>query len=215
MAVLAALSEPLGRALRACARIDARRWVATDVGAGLLLFGAGGELSSINDEALHWLGALPDTRLPDPARPLEIELPPSVAGVVLRARGAFPDGDGAGAWGRVQSRSCRWLVCHASALRDAGGGVTGTALVIGPARTTDLAPIIVEAHELTAREQEIARLIARGVSTAEIAGRLYLSTHTVRDHIKATFEKLDVSSRGELVAKLFAEPHEPAPAAAS
>jgi DNA-binding CsgD family transcriptional regulator len=93
--------------------------------------------------------------------------------------------------------------------------VTGTALVIGPARTTDLAPIIVEAHELTAREQEIARLIARGVSTAEIAGRLYLSTHTVRDHIKATFEKLDVSSRGELVAKLFAEPHEPAPAAAS
>ena len=47
--------------------------------------------------------------------------------------------------------------------------------------------------------------IARGASTAEIAAELFLSTHTVRDYVKTVFEKLGVSSRGELVARLFAE----------
>ena len=37
------------------------------------------------------------------------------------------------------------------------------------------------------------------------AAELFLSAHTVRDYIKAVFDKVSVSSRGELVAKLFAE----------
>lgn len=52
-------------------------------------------------------------------------------------------------------------------------------------------------------------LIARGLTTGEIAARLFLSPHTVRDHVQAIFDKVDVSSRGELVAKLFAEHHAP------
>ena len=48
------------------------------------------------------------------------------------------------------------------------------------------------------------------MATAEIAARLHLSAHTVRDYVKATFEKVGVSSRGELVAKLFAEHYAPA-----
>ena len=46
---------------------------------------------------------------------------------------------------------------------------------------------------------------SRGSSTPEIAAELFLSAHTVRDYIKAVFDKVGVSSRGELVAKLFAE----------
>jgi hypothetical protein len=38
---------------------------------------------------------------------------------------------------------------------------------------------------------------------------LHLSAHTVRDHVKAVFDKVGVSSRGELVAKLFAEHYAP------
>ncbi len=62
-----------------------------------------------------------------------------------------------------------------------------------------------ECYGLTPRERDVLRGVARGLSTTEIAGELYLSTHTVRDHLKSVFDKVGVSSRGELVAKLFAE----------
>ena len=52
-------------------------------------------------------------------------------------------------------------------------------------------------------------LVARGYGTAEIAAALHLSAHTVRDHVKTIFDKVGVSSRGELVAKLFAEHYAP------
>jgi DNA-binding NarL/FixJ family response regulator len=81
--------------------------------------------------------------------------------------------------------------------------------VIEPAKAAEIAPIIIEAYDLSEREQQITRLIARGAGTAEIAGELHLSAHTVRDHVKAIFAKVEVSSRGELVAKLFAEFYEP------
>jgi DNA-binding NarL/FixJ family response regulator len=63
--------------------------------------------------------------------------------------------------------------------------------------------------ELSAREQQVTQLIARGVGTAGIAEALHLSVHTVRDYVKAVFEKVGVSSRGELVATVFAEHYAP------
>ncbi|MFJ5556158.1 response regulator transcription factor [Streptomyces sp. NPDC093250] len=49
------------------------------------------------------------------------------------------------------------------------------------------------------------------MSTSGISQELHLSPHTVRDHIKAIFGKLGVSSRGELVGQLFTEYYDPAP----
>ena len=66
-----------------------------------------------------------------------------------------------------------------------------------------------EAYGLTSRELEVTRSIARGLGTAEIAAHLHLSAHTVRDHIKVVFAKVGVSSRGELVHKVFAEHYAP------
>jgi DNA-binding CsgD family transcriptional regulator len=77
--------------------------------------------------------------------------------------------------------------------------------VIELAASSEIAPIVVQAYELSIRERQIAQLISQGAATAEIANRLHLSAHTVRDYIKAIFEKVGVSSRGELVATLFAE----------
>jgi DNA-binding CsgD family transcriptional regulator len=102
---------------------------------------------------------------------------------------------------RLRTPSGTWLVAHASPL--AGSGQV--ALVIEPAKASEIAPIVIEAYGLTAREVEVTRLTARGLSTDEIAGALFLSRHTVRDHLKAIFEKVGVSSRGELTSKLFAE----------
>ena len=74
----------------------------------------------------------------------------------------------------------------------------------------EIAPIIVEAYGLTVREQEMTLALAQGLSTIDVAGELFLSTHTVRDHIKSIFAKLAVSRRGELVAKIFADYYGPA-----
>lgn len=102
---------------------------------------------------------------------------------------------------RLRTANGTWLVAHASPLAGAGQ----VALVLEPAKASEIAPIVVEAYGLTAREVEVTRLIARGLSTDEIASTLFLSRHTIRDHLKAIFEKVGISSRGELTSKLFAE----------
>ena len=78
-------------------------------------------------------------------------------------------------------------------------------VIIEPARPSDLAPILLESYGLTQREVEIVLLLARGLATKDIAAELSLSSHTVRDHVKAIFDKAGVSSRGQLVAGLFSE----------
>jgi DNA-binding CsgD family transcriptional regulator len=127
-----------------------------------------------------------------------------VAGTVVRARAIAEQREHGPARARIRSRTGRWLACHAACLRDRRGNITGTALVIEPAGASETATLLARAHDLSAREQQISRLIAEGSGTAEIADRLGLSAHTVRDYIKAMFAKVGVSSRGELVAKLHA-----------
>jgi DNA-binding CsgD family transcriptional regulator len=53
--------------------------------------------------------------------------------------------------------------------------------------------------QLTARESDVLRLVARGYTYAEIAEIEGISTHTVQMHIKHLYRKLEVHSRGEAV----------------
>jgi two-component system nitrate/nitrite response regulator NarL len=55
---------------------------------------------------------------------------------------------------------------------------------------------------LSAREEELARALARGHRVSEIAEMYGISQHTVRNHFKAMFRKLDVHSQVQLLAKL-------------
>lgn len=57
-----------------------------------------------------------------------------------------------------------------------------------------------ERYRLTAREAEVARGIADGLTTREIAVRLGLSAHTVRRHSERVFVKLGVHSRAAVAA---------------
>jgi DNA-binding NarL/FixJ family response regulator len=54
------------------------------------------------------------------------------------------------------------------------------------------------ASVLTARELEVVRMVARGLSNKEIADSLSISEGTVKSHLRAIFEKLGVSSRMKL-----------------
>jgi DNA-binding NarL/FixJ family response regulator len=58
------------------------------------------------------------------------------------------------------------------------------------------------AAALSARELEVLLLLDRHLGTDEIAGRLFISEHTVRSHVKSLLHKLGVSSRREALEKL-------------
>ena len=54
---------------------------------------------------------------------------------------------------------------------------------------------------LTARELDVLRLVARGLSNKEIAADLGITTHTVKYHLAAVLDKLGVHSRTEAVSR--------------
>jgi len=203
IALVAALSAPVGSALRRATLSRSPAPLRAPTAPGLMLFDPDGELLSASDEARAWLGELSEP--PIGPRPLGRPLSTEVVGVVARARAIAQGRANAPARVRVRSPRGRWLILHATCLRDLEGDAGSVAVVIEPAHGEEIAPIIVEAYALSPREQEVTRLIARGVGTAEIAATLFVSPHTVRDYVKTIFEKVAVSSRGELTAKFFAE----------
>jgi two-component system response regulator DesR len=54
---------------------------------------------------------------------------------------------------------------------------------------------------LTEREREVLDLIAQGATNREIAGKLFLSPHTVKEHTSSLYRKLGARNRAEAVQK--------------
>ncbi len=61
-------------------------------------------------------------------------------------------------------------------------------------------PVDPELDQLTDREQEVLRLIARGYTYREIATRLHLSVKTIESHVSSVLRKLQLSNRHQLTA---------------
>jgi DNA-binding CsgD family transcriptional regulator len=199
---VAGLARPAAEALRA--RLVAQRCADAGgpTGPGLLVFDRSGRLVNLNDAGTAWLAELPGNAMGDEGIPSPVRVLLSHALAVAEGR--------AGGTPRMRLRTARgpWAVLHASHLPGTGEGGDLLAVVVEPAASAEIAPLIVQAYALTPREQQVISALARGLGTAEIAAELHLSTHTVRDHVKAVLAKLGASTRGELVAKLFADHYE-------
>ncbi len=75
-------------------------------------------------------------------------------------------------------------------------------LVLGEYRRLSTAPAGPSgppAPQLTERETEVLRLVAKGLSYKQIAERLVLSHRTVQNHVQNTLNKLQMHNRVELV----------------
>jgi DNA-binding CsgD family transcriptional regulator len=167
-------------------------------GPGVLLLDGAGRVVSVTHEAIKWLDELaPELLMSDVG---DVQVPFHAHGFAKRVRAAHEDGDPQ-IRSRLRTRRGVWLLMHGAVLE----GTEQVALIIEPAKSADVAPLIVEAYGLTERELDVTRAIARGLTTSEIGAELYLSPHTVRDHVKGLFEKVGVSTRGELVHRVFAE----------
>lgn len=68
----------------------------------------------------------------------------------------------------------------------------------------------VDTLRLTDREQDVAALVAKGMTNNEIAAELFLTSKTVEYHLRNTFTKLGISRRQEL-RRLLSDPSSAAP----
>jgi DNA-binding CsgD family transcriptional regulator len=170
---------------------------------GLVVLSHDGEVESATPGVERWLVALPDGDLQSGKLPSAVR---AVAGRALRTA-EHPDQPGEIAVSRVLSRSGTWVVLHGASL--VSGDARRVAVIVEPAHPARIAPLLMSAYGLTEREQEITRLVLQGNSTAEIAERLVVSTHTVQQHLKSVFDKTGVRSRRDLVGKVFFAHYEP------
>lgn len=85
----------------------------------------------------------------------------------------------------------------------AGGVVFGAVLAHRIADFFGSAPTAAESRfpTLTARELEVLDLVAAGLSNAQIAGRLFLSQKTVRNHVHAVLTKLQAADRAQAMVQ--------------
>lgn len=110
----------------------------------------------------------------------------------------------AGARGYLVKGAGRDDVLHAVRTVAAGGAVFGpeiagrVAALLSGARRSAAAPVL---PMLTAREREVLDLVARGFNNHRVARELMLAEKTVRNHIGHIFDKLQVGSRAEAVAR--------------
>jgi len=62
-------------------------------------------------------------------------------------------------------------------------------------------------EQLTAREMDVLELLVQGCSNREISERLFISVHTVKNHITNIFQKIGVNDRSQLIALVYQLSH--------
>jgi len=199
---LAAVTGAIARGIRASLRFDAARRVDGVDAPGLVVLGPGDDVELVTPPARELLAAIGSSA----AAYGEDRVPASVLSLASFVRDAPQAAQGGSNVVTVPGND-GWVTLHASLPTPAGD--RRVAIVIERASAARSATVRLEAFGATAREREIATLLARGLSRTEMADALVLSPHTVEDHVKSLYDKVGVASRQELVARMFLDEYLP------
>ena len=181
--LLASLSPLIGEGFR---RRILRTSLANEESAdapGLVVLDAEGRVESLSPSAGRWLEQL--VEFPAPTRPEHSRV---LQGVAAQVRRAAAELDG---------------------MSLPGNGGSRIAVMIQPAPSHEVAPLIVQAYGLSERERQITLLCLSGMPTKDIATTLSISPYTVQDHFKSIFDKTGARSRAELIGQIFLEHYVP------
>ena len=191
---LARITGAIADGIRTTLRLDAARVPSDHAAPGLVVLSTNNDVELITPPARELLAAMRN-----PSQAPEDETPPAALlalAVLTRCNSHDPERPEAIA---VPTRT-GWITLHASLPDGLARGKV--AIVLERTPSPQSTSIRLEAYGVTPREREIAILLAQGLTNPEIATRLVLSPYTVQDHIKSLFEKTEVSSRQELVARV-------------
>jgi DNA-binding CsgD family transcriptional regulator len=143
-----------------------------------------------------WLRALLPTdedRVPVPAGAYNV-----AAQLLAREAGV----DAHPPWTRAHVRDGLWVTLRAARLvglpQPAGPSIAVSVEATPPAERTALYGRLAG---LSGRERELLQHLVTGCDTRELAGRLFVSEHTVQDHLKSIFAKTGTNSRRLLIAR--------------
>ncbi|MFJ2668501.1 helix-turn-helix transcriptional regulator [Nocardia fluminea] len=72
-------------------------------------------------------------------------------------------------------------------------------MTLEPSTATERLDLFARAHAPSARESQVLSLLATGLDSRELATELFLSEHTINDHVKAVLAKSDTRTRQRLL----------------
>jgi RNA polymerase sigma factor (sigma-70 family) len=106
---------------------------------------------------------------------------------------------------RVRARSGRWLTLYGSLTESSPGRPSEIVIVIEPTKPEEVAWLNAASYGLSPREEEVVKLVLRGLSNRQISQALHISENTVQRHLSNIFEKVEVRGRRALLKRLFFE----------
>jgi DNA-binding CsgD family transcriptional regulator len=110
---------------------------------------------------------------------------------------------------RAQGQSGKWYVLQASLAEADSAAGAAAVVVVRLAIPRELAVMLTDLYGLSPREREVVSAVARGLTNKEIAARLGLSAHTVKEHLDRASAKTGARGRKALVARLFFDTYMP------
>lgn len=195
VAFLADLSSSITVDLRRCVAATFATPAAPlqrEMGPVVLLLDDGLEVIGQTDASEDWLRVLVP---PSPGRP---PIPAGAYNVAAQLIAVEQRVDLHPALARMHLVDGFWVALRAARLGGAHGSI---AVTIEEASPVDRLEVFSRASGLTARERELMRLLATGADTKDLADRLFVTEHTVQDHLKSMFEKTATHSRRELLSR--------------
>ncbi|MBA2446081.1 MAG: LuxR family transcriptional regulator, partial [Nocardioidaceae bacterium] len=129
-------------------------------------------------------------------------VPASVYNVAGQLQAIEQGVDSHPAMARVHLSKGLWVTLRAARLSESGGAEEATiAVTIEETSPVDRLEIFALAFGLSGRESELVGLLATGSDTRDLAQRMFLTEHTVQDHLKSVFAKTSVHNRRTLLSR--------------
>jgi DNA-binding CsgD family transcriptional regulator len=192
--LLASVGPRLGSALRRSVMDGHDGGVVEPSPPGVIVLDRDLTLVSWTAGARAWIDALPSARL--------FAAWGMLPSVVYPAATLARSGTATRAHALLRAVDGRWVMIEAAPLEGQRDGEI--AVNLRAATAAETFDLLCRVYALSQRERDVVALLVGGLDTRAISERMFISPHTVQDHLKSVFDKVGIHSRRELLATLAA-----------